>query len=129
MACFQVGYTSVAALLNAEKHFPPKTPKRWSLIAEYVKKASEEVCGSGTVSAEEPIMILGSAKEPTMFQYKADHCKQLFTVLNSRHSHILSFEDLQQGHYASFQARHFFAQDTDLLHTSHYYFVSKLDSI
>ena len=41
--CFQVSFVEVVAVVEAEKHFPHKTPKRWSLIAEYTMKMNDAV--------------------------------------------------------------------------------------
>ena len=76
--CFLTTITSVAAIISAEKSFPPKTPKRWNLIAQFVRKSNPE-------NSEEPQIVLGaSSKPPTKFIYSADHCKQLFSILNDK---------------------------------------------
>lgn len=89
-ARFQVSFTSVAALIKAEKQFLQKTPKRWELIAEYVKKSTD--VGS-MENAHEPHMILGFSKSLIEFHCSADHCKQLFYVLSASYKHILDYVD------------------------------------
>ena len=95
----------MAAVVNAEKHFPPRTPKRWYLIAECVQKlsaaqGSSKKCGSGSpgttqqlaAKVKEATMVLGQEQRgiPTKFECSADHCKQLFKLLSSSYSEILS---------------------------------------
>jgi len=107
-SCIEVSFTNVAALVNAEKHFPPRTPKRWNLIAEYVQKlsatqGSSTKCGPGSsettqqsaAKVKEATMVLGQAQRgnPTKFECSADHCKQLFKLLSSSYNEILSLAE------------------------------------
>lgn len=79
---FEVGFCSVAALLNAERTFPAKTPKRWELISEYVLKSN---------NGADPYMVLGSGKKCLVFDSSAEHCKQLFIIISSQHDNMASF--------------------------------------
>ena len=96
VSCFEVPFTAVAALVDAEKHFPPKTPKRWDLIAEYVRKSNEALKGSTPTVTAEPAMVLGNAAvTPTKFLFSNDHCKLLFAILNTTYKHLLGYADQQ----------------------------------
>lgn len=109
-SCIEVSFTNVAALVNAEKHFPPRTPKRWNLIAEYVQqlsaaqgsstKSGSQAGSSGTTQqstakVKEATMVLGQAQRGilTKFECSADHCKQLFKLLSSSYNKILSLAE------------------------------------
>ena len=109
-SCIEVSFTNVAALVNAEKHFPPKTPKCWNLIAECVQKlsgaqGSSAKCGSGlsgtlttqrsAAKVKEATIILGQVQRgiPKKFNCSADHCKQLFKLLSSSYKDILSLAE------------------------------------
>lgn len=89
---FEVSFTQLAALLNGERCFPVKTPKRWQLIAEYVQKAvsDEEKTGNGA------IMVIGCSKKTTTFQLTADHCKQLYSIVNASYKAMLNCTELQK---------------------------------
>ena len=75
MASFEVDFTTLSALVSAEKHFPPRTPKRWKLVAEYVSKLQPKkphTVSSVGPSIREPNMILGhSIRTPIKFQCSA----------------------------------------------------------
>ena len=107
-SCIEASFTDVAALVNAEKHFPPRIPKRWNLIAECVQKlraaqSSSNKCGASETATtqlkvKEATMVLGQAHRggPMKFECSADHCKQLFKLLSSSYKEILSLaEDYQ----------------------------------
>lgn len=68
----------VAALFNGEKCFPLKTPRRWQLVAEYVKKS---VLCDNDKECEDPVMIVGYSKSSVEFDYSPEHCKELFHVI------------------------------------------------
>ena len=109
-SCIEVCFTIVAALVSAEKHFPPRTPKRWHLIAEYVEKLSagqgnrSTQCDgqAGTVTTQrlavkmkEATMVLGQTQRrvPMKFECSTDHCKQLFKLLSSSYRELLSLTE------------------------------------
>ena len=77
--CFhQVSFVEVVAVVEAEKHFPHKTPKRWSLIAEYMMKMNDALKKERGVVCGEPTMLLGSGARTVTFCCCAEHCKQLW---------------------------------------------------
>ena len=52
-SCIEASFTNVAALVNAEKHFSPRTPKRWNLIVQKLSAASNKCSGaSETVESD-----------------------------------------------------------------------------
>ena len=94
--CFQVSFVEVVAVVEAEKHFPHKTPKRWSLIAEYTMKMNDALKKERGVVCGEPTMLLGSGARTVKFCCCAEHCKQLCVILMSSYNHVLKCAD-QQG--------------------------------
>ena len=94
MDSVKVTFNSVAALLNAEKHFPIKTPRRWQLVAEYVKKSCILVSDNGekALQIDEPSMVVGCSKSFVNFDYSAEHCKHLFNLISKSHKHMLSYQ-------------------------------------
>ena len=94
--CFQVSFVEVVAVVEAEKHFPHKTPKRWLLIAEYTMKMNDALKKERCVVCGEPRMLLGSGARTVKFCCCAEHCKQLCAILMLSYNHVLKCAD-QQG--------------------------------
>ena len=104
-SCIEASFTDVAALVNAEKHLPPRTAKRWNPIAECVQKlsaaqSSSNKCGASETATtqlkvKEATMVLGQAHRggPMKFECSADHCKHLFKLLSSSYKEILSLAE------------------------------------
>lgn len=86
---FQVSFIEVVAVVEAEEHFPPKTPKRWHLIAEYTGKMNDALKEERGALFGEPTMLLGSAASTVKFDCCAEHCKQLCAILSSSYKDVL----------------------------------------
>ena len=50
MASYELNYLQLADLLYALDHFPPKTPKRWEEVADYMSKRKALYVGSGGIA-------------------------------------------------------------------------------
>ena len=102
-AYLEVTFFNVTALVNAEKHFPPRTPRRWNLIAECAQKlsatchqCSHTLSDVSAAITNEATMVLGQSTQrgtPVKFECSADHCKQLFILLNSSYKEIVTIAD------------------------------------
>ena len=52
-----MSFVEEVAVVEAEKHFPHKTQKRWSLIAEYMMKMNHALKKERGVVCGEPTML------------------------------------------------------------------------
>lgn len=77
-------FTAVAVVVEAEKHFHPKTPKRWTLVMEYTKQMNDGE--KGALSAEATVG-LSSAVTTAKFECYAEHCEVPFMILSSSYTH------------------------------------------
>lgn len=70
MASFRASFLALAGLIDGEKHFPPKTPLRWKLIAQYVQKICAE-----EAKQEVPKILVGAQHSAVDFDYSVHLCK------------------------------------------------------
>ena len=89
----RASFTSVTAVIFAHKLFPDKTPQRYKLIAEFVKKTIDN-------DSEHPLYIcVGEATQtdhPQDFACNPVYCKLLFSLLEKYHPSILNYHEIQE---------------------------------
>ncbi len=87
----QLPFTLLTSLVYAFKHFPECTPKRWELVAEYLRRYSE----TSECSSEDPMIEIGDGRKLTDFEATAHCCRLACRVLVEKHHHLLSYAEEQ----------------------------------
>ncbi len=86
----QLTFTRLTSLVCAYKHFPESTPKRWELVAEFVRRCV------GDTSDEDPLISIGNAGgNSTEFEPTAHCCRLACRVLVQNHPHLFSYFEKQ----------------------------------
>ena len=88
-----ISFVQVAALVYGEKHFPPRTPRRWHLISELVEKCTTQAL---TPHAVVPMCIGANSSDKVVpFESSAELSRAKFASNFSRRS---STSILLSGH-------------------------------
>ena len=88
-------FSALSAIIYAEKHFPERTPRRWQLIADLVKKASVYEQAESSSKTATAYITIGEGNTIIDFDYSYIHCKTSHGLLTAYHPDLIDFYEKQ----------------------------------